>query len=403
MSLQVFSSLSHRNFRLFWIGQIISLSGTWMHHAAQNWLVYTLTNSPFYLGLAGMAASLPILLFTLAAGVLADRHSKKNIILATQITLTVLALALALIVAFGTVTVWHVLILAFFMGTANSFEIPSRQSFIIEMVGKEDLLNAIALNSSAFHASRMIGPAIAGLIIELLGIAACFFINAFSFIAAIGSLLKMKFKDELPRKSPRQGIIIEFKEGIRYIFNNRDVRTLILSVGIISFFGFPYITFIPVYAKDILGTGAQGMGMLMSCAGSGAFFGAVMLAFRGDTSRKGVTMAVSGITFSLSLLIFSLSKNIWLSYTVLFFLGFGAINQIATANSLLQVAVPDELRGRVMSSFTTMFLGMSPLGNFALGSLAHYSGTQQALATGALFCLFGTLIVFWKNPALLKM
>jgi len=403
MSSQFFSALKHRNYRLFWAGQIISLSGTWMHHAAQNWLVYKLTSSPFFLGLAGMTASLPILLFTLAGGVFADRHSKKAIILATQIALMMLTLTIALIVAYGTVTVWHVLIIAFCIGSVQSFELPAKQSFFIEMVGKKDLLNAIALNASAFHGARMLGPAIAGLVIEYIGLAACFFINTFSFLAAIVGLLKMSFKPHEINTPQKKGLKKELSEGLKYIFNTPKVSTLILSVGLISFFGFPYITFLPVYAEDILGTGAKGLGILMGCAGAGAFTGAIILAFRGDSSRKGIVMAIAGITFSSALLIFSISKTIWLSYAMLFLMGFGAINQIARANTILQFTVPDELRGRVMSSFTTMFLGMAPLGNFALGSLAHYVGTQTALATGASLCLLGTLVLLWKKPALLKM
>ena len=402
-SSQAFSALRHRNFKLFWSGQIISLSGTWMHHAAQNWLVYELTDSPFFLGLSGMTATLPILLFTLAGGVFADRHNKRNIILTTQVTLLFLALALAVLVATGNVNVWIILFIAFCIGTANAFEIPARQSFIFEMVGKKDLLNAIALNSSAFHAARMTGPAIAGIIIEYLGMAACFFINAFSFLAAIVALIKMRFKPREIKTAPKQGVIKELKEGIKYIFDNPKVYTLILTSGIISFFGFPYITFLPVYAKDILKTGASGLGILMGCAGAGAFTGAVILTFRGYSSKKGITMALAGTTFSIALFIFSISVNVWLSYVMLFLLGLGAINQIVTANSLLQLTVPDELRGRVMGSFTTMFLGMAPLGNLTLGTLAHYTGTQTALAASATFCLFGTLLVLWKKPEILRM
>ncbi len=402
-SSHAFSALKHRNFRLFWSGQIISLSGTWMHQAAQNWLVYQLTDSPFFLGLAGMTATLPILLFSLAGGVFADRHSKRNIIIASQVILMCLALILAVMVASGAVTVWHVLFLSFCIGTSHAFEIPARQSFIIEMVGKEDLLNAIALNSSAFHAARIVGPAIAGIIIEYLSIAACFFINAFSFLAALVALIKMKFKPGEIKTAQKKGMAKEFREGIKYIYANPKVFTLIISVGVMSFFGFPYLTFLPVYAEDILQTGAKGLGILMGCAGGGAFTGAVILAFRGDSSQKGNVMAAAGITFSTALIIFSISNNIWLSYTMLFIMGFGAINQIATANTLLQLMVPDELRGRVMSSFTTIFLGLAPLGNLALGTLAHYTGTQYALTTGATLCLLGTLFVFWKNPELIKM
>ncbi|MDH4028695.1 MAG: MFS transporter [Nitrospirota bacterium] len=398
-----FSALRHRNFRLFWFGQLISLTGTWMHQAAQGWLVFKLTNSPFYLGLAGTAFSAPVLLFTLAGGVMADRHSKRKIMLAAHTALMFLSLALAILVATGMVTVWHVLVLAFLIGTVNALEIPARQSFLIEMVGKENLMNAIALNSSAFHSARMIGPAIAGFIMGPLGLAPCFFINAMSFTAIIVALLKMRFAPAAPRPSDGKGIVKELKEGLSYLFHHENASILLLSVGVISFFGFPYVSFLPVYARDILHTGEKGLGMLMGCAGAGAFLGSAGLALRGDSSRKGLLMAVAGTVFSIALLVFSISKTVWLSYLMIFFLGLGAINHIATANSILQLSVPDELRGRVMSAFATTFLGMAPLGNFTVGSLAHYLGTQTALMISAIFCLAGTMLVLIIRPRIFKL
>lgn len=401
-SFKPFAALTYRNFRLFWVGSVISLTGTWMHSAAQGWLVFELTNSPFYLGLTSTASTLPILLFTLLGGVVADRMSKKSIIMTTQIVLMVIALIMATIVSAGVVKVWHVLIIAFLIGSVHSFEIPARQSFFIEMVGRENLLNAIALNSAAFHAARMAGPAVAGVIMGIWSIAACFYINTLSFIAAIVALIKMRFRPEdEKRPAQKKGLYKEFAEGVKYILSNQKVFTLILSVGIISFFGFPYITFLPVYAKEILKTGATGLGILMGCAGAGAFTGAIILAFRGDFSGKGLLLIVSGIVFSLALLVFSISMTIWLSYLMLFLVGLGAINQIATANSLLQLNVPDELRGRIMSSFTTVFLGMSTIGNFTVGSYAALVGTKTALLTSSVFCLVGTLLLVMKKPEIL--
>jgi len=397
-----FSALTYRNFRLFWFGQMISLSGTWMHSAAQGWLVFKLTNSPFYLGLAGSAMTMPILLFTMAGGVAADRFFKRNIILTAQIILMFLTLALAIMVSTGIVTVWHVLVISFLIGTTNSFEIPARQSFFVEIVGRENLMNAIALNSAAFHGARMIGPTIAGIIMGFLGLSACFYLNSLSFLATITGLLRMRFKPEEIKTSPGSGIKKEFKEGLKYIFNDSRVYTLILSSGIISFFGFPYATFLPVYAHDILKTGAPGLGILMGSAGAGAFVGAITLTIRGDFSNKGIFLAVSGIAFSIALLVFSISTTAWLSYLMLFLVGFGAINQVATANNLLQLAVPDKLRGRVMSSFTTVFLGTTTIGNLALGSLAHYIGTQYALLTGAGLCLSVSLLLILTRPEILK-
>ncbi len=398
-----FSALRYRNFRLFWFGQLISLTGTWMHQAAQGWLVFELTNSPFYLGLAGTAFSAPILLFTLAGGVMADRHPKKKIMLIAHTTLMFLSLTLAILVVTDTVKVWHVLILAFMIGTVHSIEIPTRQAFLMDLVEKKVLLNAIALNSSAFHAARMLGPAIAGFIMGPLGMASCFFINTFSFIAIIVALLKMRFPEASKEPMPRKSALKEFKEGISYLLHNSDIKILLISVGIISFFGFPYISFIPVYARDILHTGERGLGMLMGCAGAGAFTGAVGLALRGDNTRKGMLMAAAGVVFSVALLVFSVSETVWISYLSLYFLGFGAINQIATGNTIIQLAVPDELRGRVMSAFATMFLGMAPLGNFTVGTLAHYIGTQHALFISACFCLAGILMMLILKPKIFKM
>lgn len=402
MKLRPFAALSYRNFRLFWIGQIISLTGTWMHSAAQGWLVFKLTNSPFYLGLVGSAISLPILLFTLAGGIVADRFFKRNIILAAQIILMVLSLALAVMVSTGIVTVWHVLIISFLIGTTNSFEIPARQAFFVEIVGRENLMNAIAMNSAAFHGARMLGPTVAGFIMGSLGLAACFYLNALSFLATITGLVRMRFRPDEIRTSPGTGLRKEFAEGLKYILGDPGVYTIILSSGIISFFGFPYVTFLPVYARDILGTGATGLGILMGFAGAGAFIGAVNIAVRGDFLNKGIVLASSSIAFSVSLFVFSFSTSVWLSYLMLFIVGFGAINQIATANSLLQLAVPDQLRGRVMSSFTTVFLGMTTIGNFVLGSLAHYIGTKYSLMTSAGLCLSVSLLLILKRPEILE-
>lgn len=374
-----------------------------MYSTGQGWLVLQLTDSPFYLGLVGSAASMPILLFTLVGGVAADRFPKRKILLTTQSMLMILALTLAILVSTGVVTIWHVLSIAFLIGTVSAFDIPARQSFLIEMVGKENLMNAIALNSAAFNGARIIGPAVAGMLIGYLGLAVCFYINAFSFLAAIIGLVMMRFKPEETGKSPETGIKEEFKQGLAYIFNEPQVYSLIISVGIISFFGFPYLTFLPVYARDILKTGATGLGVLMGFAGAGAFTGAISLALRGNFSKKGILLASSGIIFSSALLVFSLSTVTWLSYLMLFLMGWGAINQIATANSLLQLAVPDRLRGRVMSSFTMVFLGMASLGNFVLGSLAYYVGTQTALGIGAKLSLLGIIWLLWKKPDILKM
>jgi MFS family permease len=396
-SIQPFSALRYRNFRLFYFGQIISLTGTWMHSAAQGWLVLRLTDSPFYLGLAGTAGSIPILLFTLAGGIIADRFKKRYTILTMYIILSCLALTLGFLASTGMVNIWHVLVIAFLTGSGYAIEIPSRQSFFIELVGRESLLNAIALNSAAFNAARTIGPAIAGMLIGQFGVAICFYINAISFLAVISGLLRIQLNEEGQKKREGKGIKHDLKEGLGYIFSESGIYKLILFIGIISFFGFPYITFLPVYARDILRIGAEGLGVLMAFAGAGAFTGAISLAIRGDSSDKERHLAVSAVVFSVALLIFSLSQLAWLSYILLFLVGWGVVNQIATANTIIQLRVPDRLRGRVMSSFTLVFLGMASLGNFVVGSLAHYTGTQIALMICALICLFITIIIMSRG------
>ncbi len=293
------------------------------------------------------------------------------------------------------------LFFAFSIGTVSAFDIPAKQSFLIELVGKENLMNAIALNAATFNGARIVGPTIAGIVIRYLGIAFCFYLNALSFLTAIIGLLKMRFNHEETEKKPRAGMRDEFVQGLKYVFKEPKIYTLITSVGIISFFGFPYITFLPVYARDILKTGATGLGILMGFAGAGAFTGALSLAVRGDFARKGVLLAASGIIFSSALLVFSLSTTTWLSHIMLFLVGWGAISQIATTNSLLQLTVPDPLRGRVMSAFTFIFLGMASIGNFVVGSLAAFVGTKTALGIGAKFCLLGIIVLLWKKPGIL--
>jgi MFS family permease len=398
-----FTALTHRNFRLFWYGQIISLTGTWIHSVGQGWLVLKLTDSPFYLGLVGSVASMPILLFTLVGGVVADRFPKRKIILITQMVLMSFALTLAVMVSTGIVTVWYVLIIAFLIGTASAFDIPAKQSFFIEMVGRESLLNAIALNSAAFNGARVIGPTIAGILISHFSLAACFYINALSFLALIIGLLKMRLGDLEVKHYRNTTIREEFKEGLMYIIREPRVHTLIIFVAIMSFFGVPYITFLPVYARDILRIGATGLGILMACAGVGAFIGAISLAVRGDFEKKGVFLGISGIIFSSALLIFSFSTHVWLSYVMLFIIGWGAISQMATANTLIQLTTPDRLRGRVMSSFTLVFLGMMTIGNFTIGSLAQYVGTKIAIGIGAMMCLITASLLLWRKPTIVNL
>ncbi len=401
-SSQALSALRHRNFRLFWTGQFISFTGTWMQYVAQGWLVLKLTDSPFYLGLVGASGSLPILFLTLIGGVVADRFQKRAIIILTQVFSMVISLILAILISSGTIAVWHIILLAALFGIVNAFDIPARQSFQIEMVGREDLLNAIALNSAAFNAARIIGPASAGLLIGYLGLEICFYINAFSFIPVIIGLFKMTFsgyKKDVGAGGFKENIF----EGLRFIKGESKVFTLIILVAIISLLGIPFLTLMPVFARDILKVGPTGLGMLMSSAGLGAFIGAISLAFRADIKRKGLLVAFSGLLFSITLVVFSLSKLLWLSLFMLFLGGWGMIGLMATANSLLQLSVPDDLRGRVMSAFALVFLGFTPIGNLIIGWMAEGLGTSLAVTLGGMLCLVTIILLYWRRPEMLRL
>lgn len=396
------SAFRHRNFRLFWTGQIISFTGAWMQFVGQGWLILKLTDSPFYLGLVGAAGSLPILLFSLFGGVVADRVQKRGILVITQALSMVLALILGILTSTDLIQAWHVIVLAAFLGTVGAFDIPARQSFQIEMVGKEDLLNAIALNSAAFNAARVMGPAAAGLIIGYFGISTCFYINALSYLAVIFSLLRMTFSG-YKKDTVTGGFKEKILEGLRFIKGEPKVYTFIFLVAIVSISGIPYITLMPVFARDILKIGPTGLGLLMSSAGVGAFLGAVSLAFRPNIKKKGLLVTSAGVIFSLSLIIFSLSKILWLSLSMLFLAGWGMISLMATVNSLLQISSPDDLRGRVMSVFGLVFLGTAPIGNLIIGWMAHGLGTPLAVAIGGMLCLITIIILCWRRPEILRL
>src|SRR4030066_140428 len=305
-NMKRFSALHYRDFRLFWFGQLISLSGTWMQSVAQGWLVYSLTKSPFYLGLVAAANSLPILLFTLIGGVVADRFPKRNLLLITQALSIIPAILLGILTSMGISTVWHVALLAFFLGTINAIDIPTRQSFLAEMVGKGHIVNAIALNSAAFNGARIIGPMIAGLTIAYLGIPACFFLNAASFVAVIAALSRIKIKGEI--KIGSEGILKDFMKGIAFMRGSREIIHVMLLITVFSLVGLPYISLLPVFAAEVFNAGAKGFGFLVGASGLGALIAALSIALKGDIKDKTRFMSFAGLCFSIALLIFSLSK-----------------------------------------------------------------------------------------------
>ena len=387
-----FRSLKHRNFRLYWFGQMISLIGTWMQSMAQGWLVLRLSNSPFLLGVVGAFASLPIFFFSLPAGVLADRVKKRKLLIWTQTGAMILAFVLAFLTYTGLVRVWHVMILALCLGMVNAFDMTTRQTFVKEMVGKDDLLNAIALNSFMFNAARILGPAAAGILISLAGEAGCFFFNGLSFLAVISGLLLMRMQD-LVFSDSNHTFLTSFKQGVSYVRGNKRVLALVIMVSAMSIFGFSYAVLMPVFARDIIKAGPSGLGFLMAAIGIGAITAGLGLASRkGEEKLKYMRLGI--FVFFISVFAFSFSNLLVLSLLLLVATGWGMISIIATCNTLLQEIIPDELRGRVMSFYTMMFMGTMPLGSFLAGALGQTLGVIWAVRIGSLVCLSISLFLF---------
>jgi len=384
------SALAFRDYRLFWFGQLISLSGTWMQSVAQGWLVYSLTKSPFYLGMVAAAGSLPILLFTLVGGIAADRFRKRNLLLLTQALSIAPAVLLGILTELGIATVWQVALIAAFLGTVNAFDIPARQAFMVELVGKESLTNAIALNSAAFHGARMIGPVIAGLAIARIGLPACFYLNAASFLAVIVALSKISTSGEARVSS--QGVLRELVEGIQFMRNQPDIYRIIIMIAIFSLLAMPFVTLLPAFAVEVLKTGSAGFGALVGATGAGALSAALFLALKSDIERKDRFMAIAAFSISLPLLAFSFSTNFFQSLIILFFIGWGLVSFLATANSFIQLSVPDSLRGRAMSVYAFVFLGTAPIGNSLIGSAAGLIGTTYSVSISSLVCVAASVV-----------
>lgn len=386
-----FRALQHRNFQLFFAGQLISLCGTWMQTTAQLWLVYKLTGSAALLGLFGFASQIPILPLAAVGGYVADHYDRHRSVIWTQAASMLLAFLLAVLTLTHVVHVWHLIAIALLLGIVNSFDVPIRQAFIVQMVGKDDLPNAIALNSSIFNAARVAGPAVAGLAIAWVGEGWCFLLNGLSFLAVIGALLAMR--PAAAGLSPGEGSPLRnFIEGFRFVRDDRAVRSALLLLSLLSLLGLQYSVFMPIFANDVLHGGAQGLGFLMSAAGVGAVFGALHFAAR--TSYKGLArfIAATSLISALGLIVFSQSKAFLLSAGVLFVVGFAATAQMAATNTIVQSRVPDELRGRVMAVYASMFMGVQPIGALLAGLIAGHIGAPSTLAIFGAFCLMGTVI-----------
>jgi MFS family permease len=393
----VLRSLRHRNYLLFFSGNLISLIGTWMQSVAQSWLVYRLTGSSFLLGVVTFASQIPVFLFSPVGGAVADRHNRHRIVIATQSASMILAFILAGLTFARIIGEWQIIVLAVLLGCVNAFDIPARQAFLVEMVGKEDLTNAIALNSSMFNGARIIGPAVAGLLVASIGEAWCFFANGASYIAVIAGLMMMKLRP-VNRLARESSTFEHIREGFSYVLANPPVRDILGLVGVVSIAGMPYTVLMPIFADQILHGGAQAMGLLMGAAGVGALVGALMLASRTQLKGIGRWIAVGSVAFGVSLIVFAYSRHLCLSLAVLVPVGCGMMVLMASCNTLIQSMVSDHLRGRVMSVYSMMFMGMAPLGALAAGALANRVGAPLIVATGGATCIVTGSVFAYRLP-----
>jgi MFS family permease len=396
----IFRSLKYRNYRLFFGGQSISLIGTWMQRIAMPWLVYHMTGSAFLLGVVSFAGQIPTFLLSPFAGVFTDRFNRYKVLLITQIVSLIQALILAILALTGSIQMWHIVTLSIILGCINAFDVPSRHSFVIEMVEKkEDLGNAIALNSMMFNGARLIGPSIAGIILATAGEGICFLINAVSYIFVIGSLLMMHVKPrELPKKESH--MLKELKEGLSYTFGFAPIKHLILLLGLVSLMGSSYQVLMPVFAKEVLHGSSVTYGFLMGAAGLGALLGAIYLASRETLLRLGRIIPAAAGLFGVGLIIMSFMKVFPVTLILIMFVGLGLMLHTASSNTILQIITDDDKRGRVMSFYTMAIMGTAPFGSLLAGFLAKYIGTSETILVGGLTCVAGALIFLKKLPEL---
>jgi MFS family permease len=392
-------SLRARNYRLFISGQLISLIGTWMQTVAQAWLIYRLTGSAALLGLIGFAGQIPVFVLAPLGGVIADRVNRHRVLIATQTSMMVLALLLAALTLSARVAVWEVFTLAALLGVANAFDIPARQAFVAEMVEREDLANAIALNSSMVNGARIVGPAIAGLVVAAVGEGWCFLINGLSYVAVLAAPLRMHVKPSgAPSSMPSAWDSIV--EGFAFAWQKTPVRALLLLLGLVSLMGMPYSVLMPIFAEEILHGGPDSYGLLMSASGVGALAAAATLTVRKSVRGLGRWVALSAAGFGVCLIGFSVSRALWLSALLLVPAGFCMMMEMASSNTLIQSMVPDRLRGRVMAVYSMMFMGMAPFGALLAGVLAERLDVPGTIALGGVACIAGSLVFGWRLPSL---
>ena len=397
---RIFRTLASRNYRLFFTGQSISLIGTWMQRVAMSWLVYRLTSSEFLLGLVSFLGLIPVFVLSPFGGVMADRFHRLHLLIATQVLAMLQALLLALLVATGHIRIGHVMVLATFLGIINAFDTPIRQAFTVEMVEKkEDLANAIALNSAIFNSARLLGPTIAGLLIAAFGEGFCFMLNGISYLAVIAALLLMKIPPAM-KKAKKQKLIKGFKEGFSYSFGFAPIRAVLFLLLAVSILGMPYMVLMPVFAKDILHKGSHTFGFLMGATGGGALCGAIYLAQRKTVAGLERVIPLATGLFSLGLIGFALSRQEWLSLPLLLIVGFGLMVQMASSNTILQTIVDDDKRGRVMSFYVMCVMGSMPVGSLLAGLVADRLGTPETLLIGGVCCLASAVLFMRKLPAI---
>ena len=392
-------ALRHRNFRLFFTGQIISLVGTWMQTIAESWLVYRLTGSAAKLGMVGFCSQIPVFLIAPIGGAAADQSNRRRTLVFTQSAAMVLALVYAILTLTGRIRIWEIFVLAALLGIVNGFDIPTRQAFVVDMVGKEDLMNAIALNSSMFNGARIIGPAVAGILVASVGEGWCFFINSVSYVAVIAGLLMMT----VPHRRVETGNVPPLRriaEGFRFTATTGPIAGLLMLLGLVSLAGMPFAVLMPIFADRVLHGGARTLGLLMSASGAGALAGAFTLALRKGIQGLGAWVAAAAAGFGAALVAFSFSHTVWVSAVLLVPVGYALMVEMASSNTLIQAMVPDALRGRVMAVYSMMFMGMAPIGALLAGFAAHGFGAAETVAAGGVLCIAGAAAFARKLPSL---
>lgn len=394
-------SFQNKNFRSYWSGQVISQIGTWMQIVAQSWVVYDLTDSPLMLGLVNFAALLPVLPISLLAGVLSDRFPRRNIIIMSESILMLQAIIMAGLIWFNIIQVWHVILLSFVLGAAAALEQPARLAFVVDIVGKKDLSNAVALNSSGFNSARIIGPALAGLMIAAIGEAACFIINGLTYLAFILVLFAIQVPHQIRKKDSIQ-VMGSLKDGFKYILDSKIILGLLLIVSVASFLTIPYIALMPVFARDVLQTGPDGLGFLLTAVGVGAIFGAMISAYLKD-GKRGKWILAANITGPIFLILFCFSKYFIISLLIIVLVGASNAIRLTLANSLTQLNTSDEYHGRVMSVFNLLFNGMSRFGALAVGGLAEIITATWALTISAGISAIIGFVLFIQLPHIRKL